>query len=225
MTIGAKSSVKNVKLSLGVSVRDARVNTSYVLPAAAINYILLKTHAELDTLNKNPFFPDSIVSVDSSYIGFGKKVSDFLDTAGDSISLGVTKPFTDSFSVSDVPTFSIGFLRDFTDTLTSSDTVSNNLNKRIDDSISLADTIRFDTGVKRSDSTTMVDVADVTNGPDWVFGKSTQDVLTTSESIQNGVSKVFSDTISSTDAGLLFMTDYADITYFAADYVGTSITF
>ena len=225
MTIGAKVTEKNVKLSLGVTVRDARINTSYVLPAAAINYILLKTHAELDTLNKNPFFPDSIVSVDSSYIGFNKNLADFLDTSGDSISLGVTKPFTDSFSVSDLPTLSVGYVRNFDEVIASSDSSFNPLNKYINDSVSLTDTLRFDTGIKKADSSTMVDVADITNGPDWVFGKSTQDVLTATESIKNGVGKAFSDTISSTDAGLLFMTDYADITYFAADYVGTSITF
>ena len=39
------------------------------------------------------------------------------------------------------------------------------------------------------------------------------------------LSKNLSDTASTTDAGLLIMQDYCDITYFLEDYVGTSRTF
>lgn len=181
MTIGAKTSIKNVKLSLGVTVRDARINTSYVLPAAAINYILLKNHAELDDTNRNPFFPDSVVSVDNTYIGFGKHVSDFLDTSNDAISLGVTKGLSDTFSLTDIVNISVGHIRTISDSVTTTDTAATNFFKFIEDSVLMSDTLRFESG--------------------------------------------FSDTISSTDAGLLIMTDYADITYFAADYVGISLTF
>lgn len=224
MTVGAKVSVSDVKLSVGVSVRDAKIDTAYVLPAAAISYILLQTHVELDTLNKNPFTADSIVVLDQTMVELAKVFNEAL-TAIDVIGKTVSKPFTDSFALSDSVTTLLIYIRNFSDAFSVSDTVAVQALKNLADEISLTEVLAKDFSKLITDGVAMQDLADITDSLITVITKSIMNVISVSDANQLYVEKLATDLVSTGSSGVLTMQNYCDITYFLEDYVGSSRTF
>lgn len=224
MTIGAKVSVSDVKLSAGISVRDARIDTAYVLPAAAISYILLKTHAELDTTNKNPFTADSVVVLDQTMIALAKVLNDAL-AATDVIGKEVSKPFLDDVAMSDSVVTLLIYIRNFSDAFSVSDSITLQALKNLADEISLTEVLAKDFSKLITDGVAMQDLADITDSLITVITKSIMNVILVSDASQLYVEKLATDSVSAGSSGTLTMQDYCDITYFLEDYVGTSRTF
>jgi hypothetical protein len=224
MTIGAKVSVSDVKLSVGISVRDARVDTAYVLPAAAISYILLQTHAELDTTNKNPFTADSVVVLDQKMIALAKVFNEALATT-DVIGKRISKPFYDNFAMSDSVTTLLIYIRNFSDAFGVSDAVVLQALKNLSDSITLTEVLSKNFSKLITDGFAMQDLADITDSLITVITKSIMNVISVSDARQLYVEKLATDLVSAGSSGTLTMQDYCDITYFLEDYVGTSRTF
>lgn len=224
MTIGAKVSVSDVKLAVGVSVRDARVDTAYVLPAAAISYILLQTHAELDTTNKNPFVADSVVVLDQTMIALAKVFNEALATT-DVIGKEVSKPVFDEVSMSDSVVTLLIYIRNFSDAFNVSDNVALQALKNLADQISLTDVLTKDFSKLITDGVAMQDLADLTDSLITVITKSMMDVILVSDASQLYVERLATDSVNTGSSGMLIMQDYCDITYFLEDYVGAARTF
>ena len=85
--------------------------------------------------------------------------------------------------------------------------------------LSPADLVTFSLAKVSTDSASTSDDADLS------VGKLLTESFLGSDSAIKSSGKGLLDTSASGDAGNLRMTDYADITYFAQDYVGTSVSF
>jgi hypothetical protein len=111
--------------------------------------------------------------------------------------------------------------------LTESSTLSDAINRLVIDKVlsdaSISnDTLTSDITKPLTDSYTSTDLLD------RVFDsiRDFTETLTSADSINSfAIGKALNESAGSTEAGSLRMTDYADITYFAEDYVGSSRTF
>lgn len=83
----------------------------------------------------------------------------FTDTASatDSISKGVSKPFADSATASDVFSRIVAFVRSFADTATATDAIAKDAGKGLADTYGATDTVSKEAGKGLADTATMSD--------------------------------------------------------------------
>jgi hypothetical protein len=227
MATSVKVGVSNVNLRLNIVYADPYTEVNYVIPAASITYVGLQVGAELDITNRNPYVVETIIAVDSVSVGAGKNFFEVLDPAIDQIlGFGINKGIDDPVTFFEELSISSGFIREYSDTATISESLGFQYSKEFADSVIMTDELRKAFGMLRADSAIMYDQTDVFDGLEYQFGKGLQDILDgILESSVNLVGKGLDDSVSSSSSGSLYMTDYCDITYFAQDYVGTSLTF
>jgi hypothetical protein len=77
----------------------------------------------------------------------------------------------------------------------------------------------FDVGTGFADTTTTTDASALTTG------KALADASSTADAAALTTGKNLADTSTTAEAGRVFLPNYIDNTYFADDYVGTSVTF
>jgi|688.fasta_scaffold28257_3 hypothetical protein len=157
-----------------------------------------------------------------------------LQGLSDAISKGFEAPHSDSFSMSDssrlgvgkgledeAPTieeifFDIGF--NLSDSQSSSDHAQVDTTKGFAESVLLGDFIYSFFSTQKSESVSVVDESSILVAYSRLFGETEYAI---DESLLE-FGKNESETMTAADSGFLRMTDYADITYFAEDYVGSS---
>lgn len=111
------------------------------------------------------------------------------------------KAVTDSFSVGDTTVVVVSFVRTFAETATVADAARANMIKVLTETTGLSEQALFQ------------------------INRPVADTSTASDAAISSVRKPVAESTSVSDAGSLRMQSYCDFTYFAADYVGTSLTF
>lgn len=189
-----------------------------------VQYVLLQVLAITGKFVEFIYVDDTITETDATALAITKQLTDITELA-EQISLGTTKALSDSAAMSDLFTLASTFNRDFADTASFSDVFSQSLDKPLADSMSDADAATLAVAKLIADSLAMADSVVGINFTDNEDDAVAIDDLGIDDDPEWNLGKNLSDTASTTDAGLLIMQDYCDITYFLEDYVGLSRTF
>lgn len=175
-------------------------------------------------------------NVDDDQVVFVNKT--VADNAATSEALG--KAFdrpgvVDSFTASDLSVREAG--KSFTDTATSSDTSSRSYGKALTDTSNLSDALVRQYFKSFTDSASSTDarvfaiaksLSDNATSADAAvksINRSLSDSFGSSDSAVRTAGKGLTDTGTTSDSGNFRKTDYADVNYFAQDYVGISVNF
>lgn len=198
--IGAKVSTSRVRLRAGISVVDARANVTYVIPAPAISYVLLKVEPSLDVLNKNPYVGETQVILDSTALAIAKRASDSV-LLPDSIRSSISLSKADAVSFSDVVTTLLIFIRSFADTTNVSDAVAYSYLKNLFEAVAASDDIQSQDFSKFiPDGVAMQDGADVTDGNQHHFEKGVMNMAFATDANQIYIERTSSDSVNMLDA-------------------------
>lgn len=189
-----------------------------------VQYVLLQVLAITGKFVEFIYVDDTITETDATALAITKQLADITELA-EQISLGFNTSFADSQAMSDLFTLSTTFNRDFADTASFSDVFSQSLDKPLADSMSDADAATLAVAKLIADSMAMADSVVSINFTDTEDDALAIDDLGMDDDPEWNLGKNLSDTASTTDAGLLIMQNYCDITYFLEDYVGESRTF
>ena len=187
---------------------------------------------------------DSFGTADSESTLVAKPASSDASTSdADTISVG--KGLADDPSTSDLATRSVGAARE--DSIGSSDVLDKLFSRVLTDSWTVSDSSIQVFGKAASDTATssesktfdiskaVTDVVDATDDFDGTataeddqimrFVTTRSEIVATSDAHVPLVGKGLADSADTDDSGSLRMTDYCDVNYFTAAYVGTSLTF
>ena len=198
--IGAKVSTSRVRLRAGISVVDARANVTYVIPAPAISYVLLKVEPSLDVLNKNPYVGETQVILDSTALAIAKRASDSV-LLPDSIRSSVSLSKADAVSFSDIVTTLLVFIRSFADSTNVSDAVAYSYLKNLFEAVAASDDIQSQDFSKFiPDGVAMQDGADVTDGNQHHFEKGVMNMAFATDANQIYIERTSSDSVNMLDA-------------------------
>lgn len=189
-----------------------------------VQYVLLQVLAITGKFVEFIYVDDTITETDATALAITKQLTDIAELT-EQISLGFSTSIADSQALSDLFTLSTTFNRDFADTASFSDVFFQSLDKPLADSMSDADAATLAVAKLIADSLAMADSVVGINFTDNEDDAVAIDDLGIDDDPEWNLGKNLSDTASTTDAGLLIMQDYCDITYFLEDYVGTSRTF
>lgn len=192
--------------------------------SAEIQYVLLQVLAITGKFVEFIYVDDTITETDATTFAITKQLTDIAELA-EQISLGVNKPLSDSTAMSDLFALSTTFNRDFADTASFSDAATRSVDKLLADSVTETDAATLAVAKLIADSLAIIDSVVGISFVDSENDALAIDDLGIDDDPAIDISKNLSDTASTTDAGLLIMQDYCDITYFLEDYVGLSRTF
>lgn len=206
-----------------------------------LSEIATATDASSITIEKQ--ITDAVTAIDaitSLIVGSARNEADSAGTT-DILAFAVEKLIQDPVLATDVLDRVVSYFRDYTDTANAVDALSFAMQLEFSDSVNVSDVLQIvnDVPVSNTDSLSLSDQAA------YQFTKAAIDSLVVTDEIlvvpikgfdetvgatdfiviTTGLSKELFESLTAGDSGLLFMTDYADITYFAEDYVGTSRTF
>lgn len=204
-----------IKLKALVTSSKLEANVQYVLLQ-----VLAITGKFVDLIEAN----DTISETDAKTMAITKQLTDITDLL-EQISLGASKSFADSTAFSDLVVVATAFNRTFADTTSFSDAAARDVSKLLADSLTSADTATAAVTKLIADSLSMVDSVVGINVVDAENDALAIDDLGVDDDPAIDIFKNLSDAASTTDAGLLIMQNYCDITYFAEDYVGLSRAF
>jgi hypothetical protein len=153
-----------------------------------------------------------------------KGLGDTVDTPQDALQNQFTKVVADSATVTDVVLVVREFVRAFTESSTLADAYSSDFSPATPpESLTQTDLAIFGVGKGFTDSAVMIDNMD--GDLTYAFVKLVSELMATTDAQVLDIFKQTTDNVLGDDAGSLIMQDYADITYFAEDYVGVSRTF
>ena len=189
-----------------------------------VQYVLLQVLAITGKFVEFINVDDTLIETDATALAITKQLTDITELA-EQISLGFNTSFADSQALSDLFELATTFNRDFADTASFSDVFSQNLDKPLADSMSDADAATLAVAKLIADSLAMADSVVGINFTDNEDDAVAIDDLGIDDDPEWNLGKNLSDTASTTDAGVLIMQDYCDITYFLEDYVGQARTF
>jgi hypothetical protein len=146
-------------------------------------------------------------------------------TAVDQQLLNLSKPLADSYDVSDLSF--IGFLANKSDNVSTVDNKLFDLSKLLSDTALTDDRFSIEDELQQAIGKSLADGFSVSDSQQIVvsFSRSFAETEYAIDYQEISFLKGNSDSAGTSDSGALFMTDYADITYFAEDYVGVSRTF
>jgi hypothetical protein len=139
--------------------------------------------------------------------------------------LHLTKPLADSYDVSDLSF--IGFLANKSDNVSTADNQLFDFSKLLSDTALTDDRFSIEDELQQAIGKSLADDFSVSDSQQIVvsFVRSFDETEYVIDYQDISFLKGNSESIGTSDSGALFMTDYADITYFAEDYVGVSRTF
>lgn len=192
--------------------------------SAEVRYVLLQVAAITGKFVEFIRVNDTITETDATTLAITKQLTDITELA-EQISIGFNTSFADSQALSDLYSAVVLFNRDFADTASFSDVFSQSLDKPLADSMSDADAATLAVTKLIADAVAMADSVVGINFTDGEDDALAIDDLGIGDDPEWNLGKNLSDTASTTDAGLLIMQDYCDITYFLEDYVGEARTF
>jgi hypothetical protein len=192
--------------------------------SAEIQYVLLQVLAITGKFVEFISVTDTLTETDATSLAITKQLADITELA-EQISLGTNKALADSTAMSDLFALSTTFNRNFADTASFSDAATRSVDKLLADSVTETDAATLAVTKLIADAVAIIDSVVGISFVDQENDALAIDDLGIDDDPAIDISKNLSDTASTTDAGLLIMQDYCDITYFLEDYVGLSRTF
>tara|TARA_R110000868_G_scaffold93308_1_gene258256 strand:- start:105 stop:767 length:663 start_codon:yes stop_codon:yes gene_type:complete len=219
-----KAVASYIKLQIDAAYVKLQALTTYQHLAIEVQYVLLKVTAITGKFVEYIYVDDTITETDATTLAITKQLTDIAELA-EQISLGTGKSFADSQAMSDLIALVVNFNRAFADTASFSDATTRSVSKVLADSVTETDAATRAVTKLIADSLAMVDSVVSINFTDAENDALAIDDLGIGDDPAWNLGKNLSDTASTTDAGLLIMQDYCDITYFLEDYVGLSRTF
>ncbi len=196
----AASSSSVVRLRAGVEVVAPTSSTSYILPVAAVDYILLKVDAELDSTNKNPYVADSVVFVDSKVIAFAKALAENASISEVPPVFEIEKAISESVLMAESLSTLLIFIRNFAETLSISEVVAIELARSLADMAVALDATTREYSKLVPDGVAMNDGADTTDGLLVVITKSFTNMAFVADARTTDFAKAITDAASPTDA-------------------------
>lgn len=203
-----------------VSAKVAAASVTHVYPVSNISYILLVSAAYLDTTGLFNFNADSFVVVDTAALGVSKAADADSFYLEDATARSTTKATSDSVAMSDSIVAVLIFIRDLTETISLADALAKSFTPaaRVE-TVSAADTKTLAVSSTKADSLSITDLQAI------AYSAAYSDTISPEDAATILASKRFSETTAVSDSGVVTIQDYCDITYFAADYVGTAQPF
>lgn len=215
--------VSYVKLQATTAYIKLCAAASYTLLGASVQYVLLKAAAITGQFIAYLEFFETVTPTDTNTISVSKSLTDNLDLE-DQISASFASSKEDSVSASDIANLTAGLNKtdsvdlqdqvsdivvgkELNDNVPTVDVHSTAFSKFLADVVTPSDTLAGIVFTDEEDDSVIVDDFPVTDDPELTIGKNLLETTITS------------------DAGVLRMQDYCDITYFLEDYVGISRTF
>jgi hypothetical protein len=192
--------------------------------SAEVRYVLLQVAAITGKFVEFIKVNDTITETDATTLAITKQLTDITELA-EQISIGFNTSFADSQALSDLYSAVVLFNRDFADTTSFSDAATRSVDKLLEDSFTSVDAATVAVDKLIADSLAIIDSVVGISFIDEENDALAIDDLGLDDDPEWNLGKNLSDTASTTDAGLLIMQDYCDITYFLEDYVGQSRTF
>lgn len=219
-----KAVASYIKLQIDAAYVKLQALTTYQHLAIEVQYVLLKVTAITGKFVEYIYVDDTITETDATTLAITKQLTDIAELA-EQISLGTGKSFADSQAMSDLIALVVNFDRVFSDTTSFSDAATRSVDKVLADSVTETDAATRAVTKLIADSLAMVDSVVGITFSDGEDDALAIDDLGIGDDPEWNLGKNLADTASTTDAGLLIMQDYCDITYFLEDYVGQSRTF
>lgn len=219
-----KAVTSYIKLQIDAAYVKLQALTTYQHLSVEVQYILLQAAAITGKFVEFIYVDDTITETDAKALAITKQLADITELA-EQISLGTSKTFADSTSFSDLVALVTAFNRTFADTASFTDSATRSVSKVLDDSVAETDAATRAVTKLIADSLAIVDSVVGISFVDQENDALAIDDLGVDDDPAWELSKNLSDTASTTDAGLLIMQNYCDITYFLEDYVGESRTF
>ena len=170
---------------------------------------------------------DQIAALDALTTTLVKQLSDtvvVIDNAdansGDGLEYTDVKPSSDLVGATDLAVATL--VKQLADAVSLTDALQQVVTKVLADAATATEQAFLELGRPLADSATATDVLDRV----FAANRTASDSALTSDVLASiDVSKLLTDAASAVSSGSLRMTDYADITYFAEDYVGSTRTF
>jgi len=219
-----KAVASYIKLQIDAAYVKLQALTTYQHLAIEVQYVLLKATAITGKFVEYIYVDDTITETDATTLAITKQLTDIAELA-EQISLGTSKSFADSQAMSDLIALIVNFDRIFSDTTSFSDAATRSVDKVLADSVTETDAATRAVTKLIADSLAMADSVVGINFTDNEDDAVAIDDLGIDDDPEWNLGKNLADTASTTDAGLLIMQDYCDITYFLEDYVGQARTF
>ena len=216
--------VVKTALAINAVVTRAGANVVIVAPIAETSAALLAIGAYLDTSGKFQYFPDQVFVADASFHVVGKTLTDTFAQIDSPVKF-VNLPKADTISLSESVLKTLEFIRAFNDTFEQSDANVKLFSKPTTDAFALTDFLTRSLTRTIQDGFAMNDSADLADGITYQTAKYINNLAFVSDAkvLASSFSKI--DTVSLVSAGSLTSQGYADVAYFAEDYVGDSRTF
>jgi hypothetical protein len=219
-----KAVVSYIKLHAESAYVKLQALATYQHLSVEVQYVLLQATAITGKFIDFLEFADSVTEVDAATLAFTKQLTDVVDLA-EQISLSTSKSFADTQTLSEVIFIATTFNRSFEDTTSVDDAATRDVGKLLEDSLAAADAATLAVTKLLEDTIALADSVVGINFTDTEDDALAIDDLGIDDDPEWNLGKNLSDTASTTDAGLLIMQDYCDITYFLEDYVGEARTF
>ncbi len=140
--------------------------------------------------------------------------------ATDAISILASKGLADVVTAEDVIQVMWAMGQQLDDTVLATDSVQFELVKTLADVVTASDEL----SMSGSSTTPMGDSASANDQISLSSSKALAESIAAADALAITTNKALSDTATAVDSGLIRMQDYADMTYFAEDYTGTTRT-
>jgi hypothetical protein len=137
--------------------------------------------------------------------------------ATDSAAVTAGKTLADVLSNLEILVRDVG--KNLSDSTSFTDSATKSTAKALSDTALFSELLTFSTAKSLQDAALLSDLAAKN------LSRNTSDSVTIAEVSSREPGKGLSDSAATSESGLLRKTDYADITYFAEDYVGSTLTF
>ena len=231
LRVGVSTSSPTAAVSVATAATDVAyiflsvANLSSATLAAQTAYQPLSAATAVDDTGRFRYVPEIVIVSDAVSLAVTKALSSPEIMLSDTTVFDTVKGLSDSVGFTEVFLATLVFLRDLADTAVVSDAHAVAFSKPATDSVSASDaSVRsffknLTSGVAMNDSFAAGD------GLTYSFAKGITNVVFAADAANFSHSKSVSDMIGTTDAGVLAIQNYCDITYFAEDYVGEFRTF
>lgn len=183
------------QIRASVSVASA----SYVVPLAAVSYILLKADAKLDQVGLYRYITETVAVIDVQSLAVAKILADEL-SASDNKTLSVGKSLADSLTTSDDLFILLTAIRNFADEFNTSDAAIFDFAKSIADAVATSDGSTKSIDKVLADIAVMQDDADFFDSFAYTFSKTVSDFPVLSDSLAVAFATQFADSVSQSDA-------------------------
>ena len=168
---------------------------------------------------------DAFTSSDRPYITAGKTLASAFGLT-DAQTVNLQKVIHDSVSLVETFYAVLVFIRDVDDTITPTDRPYITVTKApFSESVSVSDAYNHLPIKVLSDAVAMDDGASVGDGSTFFMQKNVNNVVWSVDMAALQTGKALSDSVGTSESGLVLAQNYCDITYFLEDYVGASSIF